>query len=167
MLVVVSGCGGGGSTETFDDAAYPFTFEYDADKLSEGSVTDFDSLIGSNKPEDTTALALDDDNAIILQHFVLQDTVDDSNLDQVKEFFDDQISQVDSSASAGETGETAGFPSIEYASVPVTSPANGESRILLIFDGSEEFVINCQSTPDRGDELAGLCDQVHSSLEAR
>jgi hypothetical protein len=65
------------------------------------------------------------------------------------------------------TGETIGLPSIEYTGVPTRSPVNGESRLLLLFDGSDEYVINCQSTPQHLDEIDAACDQVASTLAAR
>jgi len=151
------------STKTFQNDAYPFTFEYPG-SLTETSDVSVDQNLGSGATQDNVGLAIDDSNLILLQRATLNFPVDASNLGPVKEQVDQLIAQVDKGAS-GQTGETGGFPSISYSQIPAPSVQDGESEITFLFDGANEYVINCQSTPDQRDALAAACDQALSTLK--
>ena len=165
-VVLLLGCGGGSGsdTATFEGDAYPFTFDYPGDWTTSDDVSISNELGGS--AVDQTAVAIDDSNAIIVEHFQLKISVDDDNIDVAKRELDGLISQVDSNAS-GETGETGGYPSVSYAAVPVPDPPDAESRLIAVFDGDQEYLLNCQSTPDHRDELNRGCDQAVESLQPK
>jgi hypothetical protein len=109
-------------------------------------------------------LSLDENNGIILQRYTLDQEVDESNLGLAKREFDALLSQGGVEASPGQTGETAGFPSLEYESVALTVPEDGESRIVVLFEGDQEYLLNCQSTPDEREDVDAACAQMLETL---
>lgn len=161
VAVVVSGGGGDG---TFDDEAYPFTFEYPGDWEESDDVT-LDQELGSSGL-DRRAVALDDTNGIIIERFELNIEVDEDNIDLAKDELDGLLTGIDSDAD-GQVGETAGFPSVTYENVSVPVPEGAESKIVALFDGDQEYMLNCQSTEDHRDEVDEGCQQALDTLEPK
>ena len=164
--VALGACGGGSDTNssepaTFQNGAYPFTFEYpNSFQLSE-NVTLNQNLGGQT--ENNMALALDNSDGIILQKANLNVAVTKANLDAAKRQFDALVAKVAPNAS-GKPTEVGGFPALEYGSIPVSSIPDGESVITFLFQDQNEYVINCQSTPDHRSEIDAACDQALSTL---
>jgi hypothetical protein len=163
-VVGLAGCGGDdddSEPSTFESDTFSFTFEYpDGFEITED--VDVSQELGGAIDE-TVAIAMDDDNALILQRATLNLEIDESNLGLAKEEFDGLVQQVDPGA-AGEEGELAGFPSLTYDAVTLTTPEEGESRITILFEGDQEYVINCQSNPDGRDEIEEACDLALETL---
>jgi hypothetical protein len=160
----IAGCGGDdddSGPSTFESDTFPFTFEYpDGFEVTE-DVSISQELGGA--VDETVGIAMDDDNGLFLQRVTLNLEIDESNLNLARAEFDRLIQQVDPGAAA-EEGETAGFPSLSYDSVAVPTPPEGESRLILLFEGDQEYVINCQSTPDGRDEIEEACDLAVETL---
>ena len=163
----LAACGGSGDdsdgTSTFSDDGFPFTFDYPSDWQFSDDVT-IDKQLGASGADKNVAVGPDDDNGIIVESYTLNRTVDESNLDDAKAELDRLVAQLDPNAS-GETGDTGGFPSVTIDAVPLTSPEDGESRLVALFDGEQEYLINCQSTPDKRDEVNQACDEALASLQ--
>ncbi len=157
---MLAGCGGSG-TETFEQEGYPFTFDYPSDFELSTDVS-FDTELGGTA-DDTVAVGLDDSNGIVLQRYTLNLDVTETNIDDAKAEFDSIIGDVDPSASA-EVGDVAGFPSLTYAALDVPQPEDGQSRITAFFDGNQEYLINCQSTPEERDAITEACDMALDTL---
>lgn len=135
------------TTTTFERDTFPFTFEYPdgfefIDDVS-GSYT-----LGGGSPDESVAMAMDEDNVLLISRFTLEGELNQGNLGLAKRWLDGQIQQLDPDA-AGEEGEIAGYPSLTYDAVTLTTPEELESRFIMLFEGNEEYVINCQSTPCR------------------
>jgi len=162
-VVSLAACGGDSDdSSTFEQDDYPFTFEYPADFESSDDVS-IDTTLGGSL-EDTIALGVDDSNGIILQRTTLGVEVTEENLDQAKSEFDGLVAQIEPGAS-GEAGETGGFPSLTYGAIPLPTPPEGESRLTILFEGDQEYVLNCQSTPENRDEINAACDEALATLE--
>ena len=58
----------------------------------------------------------------------------------------------------------AGLPALTYAEVPVASVEGGQSRLVVVFDGRTEYLINCQSTPEKRSEINEACDLAVETL---
>jgi hypothetical protein len=159
---VLAACGGDDGAATFEEEGFPFTFEYPGDFEVTEDIS-FDQSLGGSSDEDVS-LSLDEDNGIILQRFTLELEVDESNLRLAKREFDALFSQGGVEASPGQTGETAGFPSLEYESIALTVPEDGESRMVILFEGDQEYLLNCQSTPDEREEVDAACEQMLETL---
>lgn len=160
VVVVFAVAGGDGDDATFDDAAYPFTFTYPGGWNESDDVTLDKQLGGSGL--DRRAVMLDSSNGIILERFELNTEIDESNLHLAQRELDGLITQLDPNAS-GEAGETGGYPSVTYDSVPVADGT--ESKLVALFDGDQEYMINCQSTEDHRDDVAAGCQQALDTLK--
>jgi hypothetical protein len=112
---------------------------------------------------DRVALASDDDNMIVVERSTLNVEVDESNLDQVKQEVDQLFQQVDPSAEA-QPGEIAGLPSLSVDAIAVPTPEDGQSRYTVLFEGDQEYLINCQSTPAGRPEIEAACDLALETL---
>ncbi|MDQ3759499.1 MAG: hypothetical protein M3331_06130 [Actinomycetota bacterium] len=164
LLLVVPGCGGDGGeeTSTFEDDDFPFTFEYPSEWEETGGVT-IDQELGA-QPDETLAIALDEDDTILVQRFTLALEVSEDNLNMAKEEFDSLIQQLDPNSETEET-EVAGYPALTTDAIPLTTPEDGESVITILFDGDQEYLINCQSTPEEREAVEAACDMVVESIE--
>ena len=162
IVVVVFAVTRGGGDGTFDDAAYPFTFKYPGDWNESDDVTLSKELGGSGL--DKRAVMLDSTNGIILERFELNVAIDEKNLDLAKNELDGLITQLDPNAS-GETGETGGYLSVTYDSVPVSDDT--ESKLVALFDGDQAYMINCQSNEEHRDDVAAGCQQALDTLEPK
>jgi hypothetical protein len=49
--------------------------------------------------------------------------------------------------------------------ISITEPANGESRLAVLFDGKTEYLVNCQSTPEQRDKIEKGCRTVLDSIK--
>jgi hypothetical protein len=166
MGIVLAACGdddgdGGGGNATFEREGFPFTFEY-PDSFEFTSDLTIAQTRGS-EADDRVALASDDENLIALERYTLDVEVDESNFDQVKQEFDQLFQQVDPSAEA-QPGEIAGLTSLSLDAIAVPIPENGESRYTVLFEGDQEYLINCQSTPEGRPEIEAACDLMLETL---
>ena len=155
-LVLAAGCGDDGdSNEVFDREEFPFTFEYPGDLEESGDVTIAQAL--GAQADETAAVGLDDDNAIVVQTFTLNIEIDESNLDLARREIDSLAQQADPNASSEKT-EVAGLPALTVDDLEVPTIENGTSRLIIVFDGDQEYYLNCQSTPDEAAEIDAACD---------
>jgi hypothetical protein len=149
------------SPVTFENEGFPFTFEYPGDWEESDDVSIDQSLGGAS--EETTAVALDDENGIVLQRYTLQKSVDENNLDLAQQEIEGLLTQVDPAAKS-KTTEIAGLPALTVESLQVPSIDSGESRLVFLFDGDQEYLINCQSTEESRAEIADACDTAVRTL---
>jgi hypothetical protein len=156
--LLVPACGdddddsGGG---TFDREEFPFTFSYpDGFEVTEDVTVD--QALGSQADE-TLAVGLDQDNILLVQSFTLNLPIDESNLELAKDEIDALAQQVAPGAESQET-EVGGLPAVELDGIEVPTVEDGESKLTAIFDGDQEYFLNCQSTPEHREEIAEACD---------
>jgi hypothetical protein len=116
--------------------------------------------------DETVSIGIDDDNGLIIQRYTLNIEIDQGNLGLAKQEIDGLIQQIDSGVRAAE-GEIAGFPSLTYDTVTLTTPEDGESRYIVLFESDQEYLINCQSTPKGRDEIEEACDVAVDTLARR
>ena len=167
LVLALAGCGGdddganGDSVATFDVEGFPVHFQYPGGFTLSEDVS-FDQSLGGNA-DDSAAVGLDDDSGIIVQRFTLRIAVDQKNLDLVQEEIDGLIAQVDPGAASQPT-TIAGLPALTADALAVSSIEGGESRLTFVFDGDQEYLLNCQSTPETRSEIADACDQALSTL---
>jgi hypothetical protein len=149
---------------TFDRNEFPFTFSYPEGFEETEDVTIAQELGAA--PDETVAIGLDNDNVLLIQTFTLNLPINDSNLDLAKAEFDQLAQQLDGDAEFTRT-QVAGLPGLEVENVPVESVPDGESRITAIFDGDQEYLLNCQSTPKRRSAMEEACDLALETFELR
>ena len=110
---------------------------------------------------------MDEDNGIIVQRYKLQASISKDNLDLAKTEFDALVGGLSPDAAEGESSEIAGLPALRYSNVPVRSVEKGQSSLIVLFDGSTEYLINCQSTPQKRSEINEACDLAADTLEVK
>jgi hypothetical protein len=152
---------GGSGNATFEREGFPFTFEYPDSFVLREDLT-VAQTVGA-EADDRVLLALDDDNGIVVERYTLNVEVDESNLDQVKQELDQGFQQVDPSAES-QPGEIAGLPSLSLDAIAVPTPEGGESRYTVLFEGDQEYLLNCQSTPAARPEIEAACDLALETL---
>lgn len=181
LCLAVAGCGGdgggsdgGGSdgggdgpaveTTSFDADGFEITFDYPDEMDLRDEVTVNESA-GAEATE-TVALAYDEDDAIVVQRFDLNLEITEDNLDMAKTELDGVIAQIDPEAGGGERVDVGGFPGFEY-DLELEEPQGGRSRYTVIFDGDVEYIINCQATEERREDMAAACETALGSVESR
>ena len=163
---LLSGCGSSGDdSATFEEEGFDITFEY-PEEMKEASNVTIASGAGS-AAKATAGIGYDKRDVIIVQRYDLNRVVDEDNLDRVKSELDRLVAEISPRAGAGEAGTTSGFPSIDYPGLAVRAIENAESRLVALFDGDVEYLINCQSTPERRADVEKACEQVLKTVERR
>jgi hypothetical protein len=51
------------------------------------------------------------------------------------------------------------------ASALATEGVRVQSRLVVVFDGTTEYALNCQFTPEAAEEMKQGCDQVVESFK--
>ncbi len=154
LSIAACGDSGGG---TFDESDLPFTFEY-PDGFEVADDVSVSEQLGA-AADAQRAVAIDEDNAIILQLFTLNTQIDESDLDAAKREIGGLLSQVNYSGNLEES-KVAGLPALTAEGVQVPSVEEGVSNLTFVFNGDQEYLINCQSTPEHRPEVDDACDQA-------
>ena len=170
-LALLAGCGsddGDGGADRFEEDGFDITFEYPAEMNEAGNVT-----IASGAGSSAKATAgvgygkKDTKDVIIVQRYDLNVAIDEDNLDRAKAELDPLVARIAPGAPPGKTGETRGFPSIDYEGLKVRQIEGAETRLVALFDGDAEYLINCQSTPKRRADIDKACEQVLKTVEKK
>jgi hypothetical protein len=159
-------CGGDddGGDGTFDREEFPFTFSYPEGFDETGDVT-IDQALGAEADE-TAAISLDGENGIFVQSFTLNIAVDESNLNLAKREIDGLVQRADPDAASTPT-EVAGLPALEVSELDVPSVEEGKTRLIAVFDGDQEYYLNCQWTPAEEETVTAACDQAVDTFELK
>jgi hypothetical protein len=179
LAALIAGCGddsaddseSGGSdggaedlTETFDHPDFDITFEY-PEALEPAEDVQVAESAGS-EPVATEAVGVDSTNLILVQRFKLNTAVDDQNFPAAREETDALFSELAGRPTDGTTTEVAGLPAVEYR-LPLTEPAGAETRAVAVFDGDDEYLLNCQSTSEERESIEQACDLALETFEPR
>jgi hypothetical protein len=123
--------------------------------------------IGSSagaRPAAQKAIGLKGENVIIVTRYNLQRRVTKSNMKDIRPEADKLFSQLAGKQVKAEEATVAGLPALRYEPFDLAQIKGGQSRLLVVFDGVTEYLINCQSTADQRKLVNEGCDMVHSSL---
>jgi hypothetical protein len=165
LVLCTAACGGGaGSAETFDAGGIGVTFKYPSEFAPIKNIS-FAQSAGA-EPAARAGVSVDSVNAIIVSRYDLRLAITSSNLARFKGEVDNVISQLAGKQVYGRNVEFGGLPGYEY-SISVTKPPNGLSRLLVLFDGATEYLINCQSTPDKRDTVEAACQMALDTLDRK
>ena len=175
LLAVLAACGGGGgggggggdadgasSDRTFTHDDFSISFKY-PQYLKRGRVTEVAESAGG-EPVAQTALAIDEANAIFLAKYEVNAEVDDANIATFAPRVDQLVQQLTGEPVSGRTTRVGGFPAIRYDDVDLNTPPQGQSRLVFLFDGAVEYLVNCQSTPEERDAITRGCDRVLATM---
>ena len=59
-----------------------------------------------------------------------------------------------------------GLPGVAYDATSISEPPGGQSRLVYLFEGTTEYFINCQSTPENRGAAVEACDGVLATLKS-
>lgn len=141
------------------------TFEYALQTFDISSTLRFQSTAGA-EPQANAAIVLDNDNAITVSMYALRISVTKSSLARVKKEVDDLVGKLARKPVSGREVEYGGLPGYEYV-IDLTTPADGQSRIVVLFDDRVEYFFNCQSTPPQRDVIEDACSRALDTLEKK
>lgn len=99
--------------------------------------------------------------------YVNERPVTASDLDVLLPQFDEAVGNLSAHPVKGTITEIGGLPSIRYDDVEVEGSVPLQSRLAFIFDERDQYLLNCQSTPARRQELNAACDRVLETLAHR
>jgi hypothetical protein len=160
LVVGTSACGGGGDKK-FSADGIGVTFNYSSEFKPIKNIS-FGQSAGANAAA-RAGVALDTDNAIIVSRYDLKVTISSDNLSKFKKEVDGVIAQLAGKPVSGRQVEYGGLPGYEYA-ISLTKPAQGLSRMAVLFDQATEYLINCQSTPSKRDKIEEGCRKALDTL---
>jgi hypothetical protein len=112
------------TTTTFERDTFPFTFEY-PDGFEFTDEWSASRTVGRGADE-SVAIAMDEDNLLLISRITLDQEINQGNLGLAKQDVDELFQQVDPDARGAE-GEIAGFPSLTYDAVTLTTPEELEA----------------------------------------
>ena len=161
LALGASACGTGGGGR-YEETGFDITF-----KIPGGFHVAHDIRVSRSAgatPADRAAVAIDQDNLIIVQRYDLKVTITAANLSKYKGEVDNVITSLAGKQVSGHEVTYGNLPGYEYV-IAVTDPSNGESRLAVLFDSATEYLVNCQSTPDKRDKIEKACRTVLDSIE--
>jgi hypothetical protein len=164
-VLLVAGCGGGGSSDkNFDAQGFGITFQYPS-KFTPVDNINVQRSVGATAAA-RAGVKLDNVNLIILSRYDLKVTITKDNLAKYKDDVDGVISRLAGTPVSGAQVVYGGLPGYEYV-ISIKNPPQGQSRMAVLFDQATEYLINCQSTPPDRDEIEKACRQALDTLETK
>jgi PsbP-like protein len=116
------------------------------------------------------AFGIDDGNFALVRQYSVNLSITPSNIDQHTSELTTQIqnlfTQAGGSMQSGPTKLTmGGFPALGYSGTAVNPQAvSVKTRIVLAFNGTTEYFVNCQSSGSDTSALDTGCDQIVSTF---
>jgi hypothetical protein len=160
----VAGCGGSGGDKTFDVDGIGVTFRYSPKFHRIRNVT-FGESAGAQAVT-RGGVALDKVNAILVSRYRLRLPIGKDNLARYKDEVDGVISKLAGKPVSGRQVEYGGLPGYEYV-LALRTPAQGRSRMAVLFDQATEYLLNCQSTPAARKRIEEGCRKAFATLEPK
>ncbi len=165
FALAAAGCGGSGD-QSFSADGYPFTFNFpSAWTLTRGAGTDDSG--GAALRTVTVALKQPYDQVSISQYKLKKKLPSGAN------GYQPEVDRVVKRLTREAGGEAGDAKQVKYGDLPgyqyVVSYSSGgqklQNQLTFLFQGENEFLIGCQSSPDKRDELSDGCKQILESLE--
>ncbi len=167
VVLTVSGCGGDKtSTAKFDTPTYPFSFDYpDGWKVTRNPAFVF----GSDDAVRSVGVTLKEpDDEITVAQYELDKELPDgfnANQEEIDRIVRRLTRQSNGSSSDSIEVSFGGIPGYQYV---VEYPGGNGVELLttltFLFQGKNEFLVNCQSSPANRAALDAGCEQVLNSL---
>ena len=151
--------------KTFVDDDFAVTFRYPS-SFTEGEVVDVARSVGG-KPAASAALQLDTYDGIVVSKYLNAAPVGPEDMVEVLPVFNSQVSQLVEKQVTGSIVDIAGLPGIRYDDLDVPGRVNQKSRLVFLFDGRDQYLLNCQSTAEHRDELTRACDRALATVRHR
>ncbi|MFL5766764.1 MAG: hypothetical protein ACJ758_02835 [Actinomycetota bacterium] len=150
-----------GTEQTFNGHGVSFQYPGDWDPIATAGAS---ASQGSQAWSE--AFGIDNGNFVLVSQYTVNLSITPSNIDQHASELTTQIqnlfTQAGGSMQSGPTKLTmGGFPALGYSGTAVNPQAvSVKTRIVLAFNGSTEYFVNCQSTGEDTSALDAGCDQI-------
>jgi uncharacterized RDD family membrane protein YckC len=141
---------------------------YHAHGVSFDYPAEWEEVLSVNAASDklwSTEVGVGDENLVIVNAYQLNVPVTAENLDEAKAEFtpllQQNFEQLDGTIHAGPEEITmAGKPGLRYKATGAVDGTPIESTIVLAFDGTVEYFLNCQYTQEMSADIKQGCDQI-------
>ena len=148
---------GSAGDKTFDEARFNISFDYPS-SLSRRDVPEGNS-------DEKITLAIDDNNGIAVSKYEQDTRVTEANINFAKSVLNGVVRQLSSDpAPQGKRVTIGGMPGFEYE-FPIKSLPGVSSRSIFLFQGRDEYQINCQFQGKERQEVMEACDKALETLE--
>jgi hypothetical protein len=148
---------GGSGDKTFDEARFNISFDYPS------SLTRKDVPEGNS--DEKISLAIDDKNGIAVSKYEQENRVTEANIGFAQSLLDGVVRQLSSDPSPSAKRVTvAGLPGFEYE-FPIKTLPGVRSRSIFLFQGRDEYQINCQFESDKRRQVMEACDKAVDTLK--
>lgn len=129
------------------------------------------SASSANPPVFEISVGIDDHDIVQVSGYHLQTTVTDANIDGALAEFSSLFRRLSAQAGGGivtpfTVEHATGLPGLTGV-ITAKNPQgiDVESIIHVVFDGSTEYLINCQYTAETKTDIATGCDQIVSTFQ--
>jgi hypothetical protein len=148
---------GAGGDKTFDEPRFNISFDYPS------GFTRRDVPEGNS--DEKISLAIDNNNGIAVSKYEQETRVTEANIGFAQSLLDGVVRQLSSDPSPEAKRVTiAGLPGFEYE-FPIKTLPGVRSRSIFLFQGRDEYQINCQFQSDERQRVMEACDQALDTLE--
>ncbi|MBA3727696.1 MAG: hypothetical protein H0W94_00525 [Actinobacteria bacterium] len=159
---------GGEETKTF--SAQGISFDYPGDW---GDITgqQFSSQTGTEVFGKN--FGIDGSNAAIFSIYEINVPIDASNIEQYRGEIDSTVAGLENESGGGVlrgsvTITMGSLPGYRYEVEGMTPDGTEvQSRLVLVFDGTTEYFLNCQHTDEHAEEIEAGCDQIVESFAVK
>jgi PsbP-like protein len=162
--------GSGDEDKTFEGDGYSFT--YPADWSEKTGEIEARAQAGSEQATSEVAVAPGEGQDLVLVEVgPTSPSITEDNIDHLEEeiarLVESLFQQGAGQVTAGPNRVTvAGLPALRFEGTGVTSDdVSVRSRLTLIYDGRNQFAVNCQFTPEGAEEIERGCDQILGSFQ--
>ncbi|HLM25733.1 MAG TPA: DUF2510 domain-containing protein [Thermoleophilaceae bacterium] len=157
LALIVFVAAGASGDKTFEEPEFSIRFDYPSG-FSRRDVPEGNS-------DEKISLAIDDKNGIAVSKYEQETSVTEANIGFTRSVLDGVVRQLSSEpAPSGKRVTVAGLPGFEYE-FPIRSLSGVRSRSIFLFQGRDEYQINCQFEPGRRSTVMEACDQALDTLE--
>lgn len=151
----------------FSNSNFGFNFTYPKEWTEAEMKGDPDQSFGS-KPAARVAVALDENNAVLLARYDLAQPVSAADLPGQVPELNGAMTQFAGTPTTGTVTEVGGLPAVGYDEFALPNdPDQRSSRVVFLFDGNVEYEVNCQSNPEGRDKVNRGCDQMLTTLRKK
>lgn len=166
LALFTGGCGGTGD-QSFSADDYPFSFDYPSGwTLTHGANFNYE---GSNAAQRSVSVALKDpfDQVTVTEYKLKKKLPKGANAyrPEVDRIVARMAREAGGKASDAKAVKYGGLPGYQYVIAFDAAGAKLQSKLTLLFQGSSEYEISCQSTADKRTDLNEGCEQILGSFE--
>jgi hypothetical protein len=162
--VVLSGCDE--TDKSFEGHGISFDYPSDWNEAEETS-----TAVSSGNQRWSESFGIDGNNFVTLTQYEVNVEVGDENMSELEpeigQTIEDLTEQAGGNVDEGPSEVTmGGLPGFRFELSGVEAEGGTvDSSIVLVFDGTTEYFLNCQFTDEHSDEIDEGCTQIIDSFE--